>query len=449
MLFGPLADCLGRFGKRDPHAPYAPPEPFATRFASDPYSGEIAYVDENLGRLLRTLSGRGEMDRTLIILTADHGEALGDHGEMTHGYFAYNSTLWVPLIIYGPKLRPARINAPVSHADIFPTVCDLTGLPEPSGLTGRSLRRLLMGRSLGPRPIYFEALEGFYHRGAAPLRGIIDGSWKYLETPIPELYDISRDFRETRNLAASADLIPFKRSLERELREISVLRGEHGARMNDPETTARLRSLGYVASPAGRSKEDYGVADDLKTLLPLEQKLVRAGQLAKSGKSDESVRLLEDIIRARPDFTWAYAQLAETWFSIGRMEAHLRVLEQGVQANPADFMLASALGAALVERGDYRAGTSALRRALDLFDGDPGVWGSLGEASWKMGEFEMAAECFRRALALAPEDAIINGNAGNFYVDMGMKDRRPELIKEALARFKIALASDPSFGLGP
>ncbi len=428
----------------DPHAPYAPPEPYATRFAKDLYSGEVAYVDETLGKLFRAIEARQETGRTLVVLTADHGESLGEHGEMTHSYFAYNATLWVPLVVAAPGLKAARIKDVVSHEDIFPSVCDLLGLPKPPGLHGRSLRPLLEGRSPKPRPVYFEALEGFYHRGAAPLRGVIDGPMKYMDSPIPELYDLGSDFDEAKNLASGTDLAPYKKALEQTIANETAAPGARAARRTDPETVERLRSLGYASGPAVPDKKTFGVADDLKSLLPLEQELLQAGQLAKDKKPNESARLLEDLIKDRPDFTRAYAQLAELLYSQGRKDAHLLVLERGVQANPGDFTLLSALGVALVERQMFDRAVEVLGRALALFDQDPNVWDALGEAHWKMGDLEKADDDFRRALELAPGAAIINGNAGNFYVAWGLKTRKAELVRRSFAYFEAALATDPT-----
>ena len=428
----------------DPHAPYAPPEPYATRFAQDPYSGEVAYVDDTLGRLFAAIDARGETGRTLVVLTADHGESLGEHGEMTHSYFAYNSTLWVPLIVSAPGLKAGRVKEVVSHEDIFPTVCDLLGLRDPAALPGRSFRPLLEGRSQRARPVYFEALEGFYHRGAAPLRGVVAGPMKFMDTPIPELYDLDADFGESKNLASTTDLAPYKKILEKTIAGETRPSGAPAPRLTDRETSERLRSLGYASGPPAPAKKAYGAADDLKTLLPLEQQLVQAAELAREGKPDESVRLLEDLIRSRPALTRAYAQLAELHYSLGRKEAHVQVLEQGALANPGDFTMVSAYGIALVEYGDFARGIDVLGRAVALFDQDPKVWDSLAEAYWKTGEFEKADEDFRKALSLAPGDAIINGNAGNFFVAWGLKTRKADLVKRSFPFFEAALAADPS-----
>ena len=428
----------------DPHSPYAPPEPYATRFAADPYSGEVAYVDETLGKLFGAIDVRGETRRTLVVLTADHGESLGEHGEMTHGYFAYNSTIWVPLVVAAPGLASARLKDLVSHEDIFPTVCDVLGLPAPASLPGRSFGPLLEGRTRKARPVYFEALEGYYHHGAAPLRGVIDGPMKFVDSPIPELYDLRNDFDEAKDLASGTDLARYKKTLDRTMAGETAAHGGRAARLTDRETAERLRSLGYASGPPAPVKKDFGAADDLKTLLPLEQKLVQATQLEKEGKPDESARLLEDLIAARPGLTRVYAQLAELEYSRGRREGHLRALERGALANPADFTMVSAHGIALVEHGEFGRGIEVLGRALALFDEDPNVWGSLAEAYWKTGELERAEEHFRKALALAPGDAIINGNLGNFYVEWGLRTRNADLVKRSFALFDAALATDPS-----
>ena len=428
----------------DPHAPYAPPEPYAARFAQDPYSGEVAYVDDTLGKLFAAIDARGESGRTLVVLTADHGESLGEHGEMTHSYFAYNSTLWVPLVVAGPGLKAARVKDLVSHEDIFPTVCDLLGLQKPADLPGRSFSPLLEGRSRKARPVYFEALEGYYHRGAAPLRGVIAGSMKFMDSPIPELYDLGADFGESKNLASTTDLAPYKKILERTIAGETRTSGVPAARLTDRETAERLRSLGYASGPPAPPNKAYGASDDLKTLLPFEQKLIQAARLAKDGQSEESVRLLEDLIKSRPGLTRAYAQLAELQYALGRKDAHLRVLEQGALANPGDFTMVSAYGVALVEYGDFARGIDVLGRAVALFDQDPEVWGSLAEAYWKTGEFEKADEDFRKALSLAPGDAIINGNTGNFFVAWGLKTRQADLVRRSFPFFETALATDPS-----
>jgi arylsulfatase A-like enzyme len=158
----------------DPHAPYRPPVDFARGRA--PYDGEIAWTDAALGKTVDDLRGRGQLDRTVIVVTADHGESLGEHGETTHGLFAYDATLRVPLIVVGPGLAPREVTIPTAHVDIVPTLLDLLTLPWRGGLDGRSLRDEIAGTSSArERRIHFETLDASLTRGWAPLRGIIEG----------------------------------------------------------------------------------------------------------------------------------------------------------------------------------------------------------------------------------------------------------------------------------
>ncbi|GAJ11563.1 unnamed protein product, partial [marine sediment metagenome] len=186
----------------DPHDPYEPPEPFLTQYKENPYTGEVAYVDFVLGRFFAYLEENNLFEDTLVIFTGDHGESLGQHGEKTHGFFAYNTTIWIPLIITSPGFEKRRVEHYVSHIDIFPTVCDILNLEKPSFLQGVSLVPVLKGKKVPQRPIYFESLHAYYRKGWAPLRGFVFNKEKYIRSPIPELYDLGADFDEKNNLAA-------------------------------------------------------------------------------------------------------------------------------------------------------------------------------------------------------------------------------------------------------
>ena len=179
----------------EPHAPYQPPGTLAEGFREQPYDGEVAAADEALRPLLEPLLQAGRNGRTLVVLTSDHGESLGEHGEATHGIFAYEATLRVPLILYQPRiLRPRVVSTPAGHVDLLPTILDALSLPSPEGLAGRSLLEAAAGRSSeGASVTYFEALSGQLNRGWAPLHGVIHDRTKYVELPIPEVYDLAGD----------------------------------------------------------------------------------------------------------------------------------------------------------------------------------------------------------------------------------------------------------------
>ncbi len=427
----------------DPHAPYLPPEPFITKFVKDPYSGEVAYVDQELGKLLGDGVKNGWTGRTLVVLTGDHGESLGEHNESTHGYFAYNSTIHIPLIIAGPGITPSRVKSDAAHIDLFPTVCDLLGLRPPAGLQGASLAPALAGKSGQSRPIYFESLEPFLNRGWAPLHGLIENGKKFIDLPIPELYDLDKDFEEKTNLAPGTELASFRKNLEA-LRKTTGPRPAQGNMSVDPETRERLRSLGYLVSPVTKVKTKFGPEDDLKTLSPLHYKLTLSEVYRKAGKIAESVKLYEDLIKSKPDFAAPYDFLYQLYREQNLLDEGLSVLERGYKANPDNYILVAALGIALVKAGRFDAGIPVLEKAAGLFDQDSEIWHSLGIAAFRKGNPAQAVDYFNRALALAPGDALINDNLGAALTTIAMKNKSAPDLERALTVYQAAAAADPT-----
>ncbi|HSQ79239.1 MAG TPA: sulfatase-like hydrolase/transferase [Candidatus Bathyarchaeia archaeon] len=428
----------------DPHAPYAPPEPFLGRFRQDPYAGEVAYVDAEIGVLLGELAALHLTDRTLVVLTADHGEALGEHGELTHSFFAYNSTLHVPLIIAGPGVAARRVPANVAHIDVWPTVRDLVGLGPRPGLQGRSLAGLMKTGKAEDRPIYFESMEPFFDKGCAPVRGFVRGRTKFIDTPIPEVYDLAADFGETKNLAGKAGLGRLRQDLAALEKALSSPTARQSGRVADAPTLERLRSLGYAASPVPQPKASYGPPDDVKSVLPFEQRLERAILLGDSGRAAESIRELETLTADKKDFTPAYVYLARALMAQGRAEDAVRALDAGARENPANYALLAALGSLLVEvRQDDRA-AEALTRAIAIIDFDPDAWNNLGGIRMRKGDLDKALECFERAVALdagfAPAHVNIGAARMASYFGRG---RNPDDLAQALDHFRRAVEIDP------
>lgn len=232
----------------------------------------MAAADLALEPLVGPLLTRGRDGRTFLILTGDHGESRGEHGEKTHGIFAYEATLHLPLILHWPRLlRPARVAEPVWHVDLLPTVVDALGLGIPEGLPGRSLLAAAGEREKGSGAVYFGALSGMMNRRWAPLYGAVQGRLKYIDLPIPELYDLRDDPREERNLAPS-------RPREREEMQARLARlrsADRGVlrRAEDGETRERLRALGYLVSTDTPRSDRYGPDDDPKRLIALDAEM--------------------------------------------------------------------------------------------------------------------------------------------------------------------------------
>ncbi len=433
----------------DPHQPYEPPEPFLTRFKSDPYSGEVAYVDASLAKLFGFLKDSGQDGRTVVVFTGDHGQSLGEHGETTHGYFAYNATLWVPLIVSAPGLKPGRVTENVCHIDIFPTVCDLLGLDRPTFLEGRSLVPAMRGRDLASfssRPIYFESLDPYYHHSWAPLRGFIEGSKKFIDLPIPELYDLETDFGEAHNLAG--------KDVARERAKLAALMAPESGRETAPmarlsaEAREKLQSLGYTQGYQVPSKAVFGPEDDLKTLLPYNRKFEVAQESYFRGDSDQSIKLLRDLIRERPEFDRPYVFLMSVYLKQQRLADAEAVIRAGCEVNPRSYKLAVEYGLILTECGRNDEAIRVLGKASGMIDWDPELWNYLGVAYWNKGDLENARTSYEHALSLDPKYAVVLSNLGTVETELAMKSNDAVLLRQAMDHFKRAIECDPR-DLGP
>lgn len=237
----------------DAHTPYEAPAPFRARFAASPYDGEIAYVDSCMGRLVTALEQAGQLDRTLISVVADHGEGLGDHGEAEHGLFLYETVLRIPWIMRLPSREAAGtvVRTQVRSIDVAPTIAAIAGIPM-AKIDGESVVPILRGRApRDPSPSYAETFYPRWHFGWSEQKSIRVGDWKYIDAPKPELYDMRADSGERRNVVDSRG--PLANGLSTELNKIQAGFGAAAttdAPQPDPETLARLRSLGYVGIAA-------------------------------------------------------------------------------------------------------------------------------------------------------------------------------------------------------
>jgi tetratricopeptide (TPR) repeat protein len=404
----------------DPHAPYAPPEPYRTRHASEPYDGEIAYADTALGSFVAGLRRSDALTNTLVVIASDHGESLGDHGEGTHGLFAYEATLRVPLIMWAPpRLPAATIGDTMRLVDVVPTILDLLGAAPMVNVDGRSVRPFVSGeQQFEQAASYFEALNASRARGWAPLTGVVLDRLKLIELPIPELYDLDADPGEQRNLHAP------QRARARDL-ETWLDRIAKGAAPISPPTPidlgadARLRALGYVVPSPSRPRKVYGAADDPKTLVHLNTALDEAAAASARGDADTAVRTLQGIVSERPGLTMAYDRLGDVLRSTGRAAEAVRVLETAARAGYADRTMLRSLGAALRDAGDLHRSATLLvdlagRDATDLETAD-----ELGITLTQMGRRREAERQFRRVLARSPNAAETWNNLGSMFLAGG------------------------------
>lgn len=428
----------------DPHAPYAPPEPFADRYRDRPYNGEVAYVDFALKKLLDYLREQDLFRKTVVVFTADHGESLGQHGERTHGYFSYNSTIWVPLIITYPGAKPVEIAQNVSHKDIFPTVCDLLGLDKPRHLQGESLVPLLRGRRMKERPIYFETLYPYYSRGWAPLRGYIHGKEKFIDSPLPELYDLSRDFEEEQNLADGRKLDRYRKELARLMEGLSFKGSAGATRQLDRESLEKLRSLGYVSEMQIVQKEKFGPEDDIKTLLPFHNRAAEALNIFKKGDEEEAIAVLKNVLRERRDVDVAYSYLARIYETLGKPDEAIETLNLGRKSLPSSYEVFLSLVDAYLKTGHYDEVIRTIKEGnLFQMEHDPEIWNCLGLAYTKKGDFHEAIKAYDMALSLHSRYPVVYHNLATVYYSLFSRSRDGNDYQRAVDNFKKAIELDP------
>ncbi len=430
----------------DPHDPYDPPEPFKTRFEKNLYDGEVVYVDHVLGKLLDHMEKEGLFKKTLIIFTGDHGESLGQHGEMTHGYLAYNTTICVPFILTYPDSKSGRVDQYVSHMDIFPTVCDILRIKKPGDLQGISLAPVMKSKRIPERTIYFESLYPYYSRGWAPVKGFIQEGKKYVQSPIPELYDLKADFDESHNLAEDQRLDTYRKKLNEVIEHYSYPENEKAKHLINRKSLERLKSLGYVSSPQAAKKESYGPEEDVKTLLPFHNKAVKAWELYEEGKIYEGFEMAKEVITERKDVDIAYTNLAKMYKEQEKLGQALEVLEMAHKHLPSNYgvIITYVSYLNLADRND-----DVIRIVENLqlpqMENDPEIWDFLGVAYSKKGEFEKAIHAFELSLSIDNEFAYAYRNFGTALFSRFLEKRDREDLTKSIWSFKKAVTFEPEF----
>jgi arylsulfatase A-like enzyme/tetratricopeptide (TPR) repeat protein len=466
----------------DPHDPYTPPEPFRSKHAGSLYAGEVAYTDMLVGRLLKTLEEAGVDETTVVVVTSDHGEGLGEHREMTHGVFVYDSTLRVPLIIKGPLISERSVSAAVGLTDVFPTLLEILGLPASSGIDGRSLVPLVRGgRDEPPRPIYAESQYARLHYGWSPLVAVVTEGFKYIRAPQAEVFDLGSDPRETRNIIDS------EAERARRMRElVEDWDSEAVPAALDSETKAKLEALGYVGSaPSQRTDIDpkdkihlihefftalssyrsgnfVDARDRLDGILEEDSGLLDAlflrGVLAmKEGETDVALRVFDEALALKPDHALVVFNRALLYRQLGRVEDAIPAFERALELDPSQVKAAFNLAQILQDRGDgdgalayyqkaiefhtQRLATGTHRQSLaEIHDG-------LGIVYFGKGDIPRAESEIRRALELAPDLKFGHYNLAQILERQGRVDEAAEEYGREIERDPANLKARQNLGL--
>ena len=424
----------------DPHASYRPPTPYADRFAERPYDGEIAWVDAQLARIVSALRSRGELDRTLIVVTSDHGESLGEHGELTHGYSLYDAVLRVPLIFRGPGVPAGRLVEPlVRSIDVAPTVLSLLGRGGLPASSGRDLRPLWEGADAAERVAYSETLATELELGWSALFSIRSERFRYVQAPRPELYDLEVDPGERQNLLQTdprghaAEALELAALLQSSLADAVQVAPER----LEAEALERLNALGY-ALPA-QPVEPSGL--DPKQGLHALGELLDAQTALAQGDLARTRALAERVLETMPRSSRAHALLVEVQLRSGQPRLALAHIEEAARLAPLSAHYQVMLGEIRRGLGDEAAAVEAFRRAETLDPREPLVQVWLMEGRVRAGDLSGAAEHARLALEGDPSDAMVRIKVGKLWSGAGEHER-------ALAAFEAAVQINPVPGYG-
>jgi arylsulfatase A-like enzyme/Flp pilus assembly protein TadD len=421
----------------DPHDPYEPPEPWASRYPDHPYDGEVAFADDLVGRLDTALQRLGLQNDTLLVVTSDHGEGLGEHGETVHGFFVYETTLHVPLLLRGPGIRPGtRLGVVARSVDLFPTVLELLGVEGPTKGAGRSLAAPLRGGpSPGEAPAYAESLLPLLHYGWSDLRALREGRFKYIQAPRPELYDLDTDPGELTNLLERepARAEAFRAELGRALQAEKAAVAAGGASV-DADLLEKLGALGYLG--AGSLPDSARTGADPKDRIgefKVLNRLMREGLLKlRAGDYTGSVERLSELLRHGVDSFEAHYYLARALTGLkrhGEAAAHYAKAGERLPAFAATHL---GLADSRIAQGDLPGALTALERGRTSCPKDPRLAERQAQVLRKLGRLPESIAAYQVALALAPRDGLLRVQLGEAFRDQGDLAGAGRLIREGI-----------------
>jgi arylsulfatase A-like enzyme/Tfp pilus assembly protein PilF len=426
----------------DPHAPYEPPQKFREPFSGSPYDGEIAFADQEIGRLLIYFRDKHLLERTLIAFVSDHGEGLGDHGEQTHGLLLYEATLKVPFIIRVPeKLRLAgkniagkRISQTVRLTDLFPTMLELLGLKQVGEVDGRSLVPLILGKGLPPVVSYFETLSSYFAYRWSPLRGVRFNQWKFILAPANELYDLRDDPRENKNLVVENK--PKAEELKAALFDITKEEAEvkaSAAKLGTKEAR-QLRALGYVSPSVASVPEitDLSLKDPKKMIRLIAEYLEPGSSAFDRGELDVALADFKKFVEADPMNPEGHLHLARVLLEMKDYDAAIRAYEKVLEVDSTNSGAYFYLGTIAQAVGDTDAALQLYNEALRLIPDSPEALANIGSLLLAQGATDSAMTLMQQALDTDPRNMVALVNLGLAYSSKGIYDQALQYFRRVL-----------------
>lgn len=424
----------------DPHTPYSAPAEVQKDFPLTrigAYDAEIAETDRQIDRLLKALEASGELDDTLVVVVADHGEMLGEHEEVTHGYFIYEAATHIPLILHGPGIEPVVVPHQVRLVDVAPTILAQLGLDPLDAAHGVDLAPALRGERL-ELDAYSESWYPRYHYGWSELRALQDGRYKLIQAPTRELYDLDADPEEQNNLAETErDLA---NALERRLNQlIESTQGdlaESAPQEIDEETAQRLRALGYLGGAPKNTQEDDRDRADPKEKIGLYNLLKQATAAAGAEQTDTAIELVSDALSQDPEIVEAHVILGNLTKRQGDVDAAIDSYRRALELDPEDIEATHLLAVAYKERGDLAEALTGFERVLQLDERN-------GRALWQIADAQMRGRRFAEAEAVLRRALSLDLDPTGFHLKLGECLIEMRRFAEAASEVRDALAETP------
>jgi arylsulfatase A-like enzyme/Tfp pilus assembly protein PilF len=425
----------------DPHYPYRPPPPYSEQYKDRLYDGEIAFADVQVGRLISFLKANNLYRSTLIIVTGDHGESLGEHGEKTHGFFIYNATLHVPVIIHLPGSASIKtVSELVSLADLMPTVLQALKVEIPAEVQGHGLLPLMVPRKAGEsRNLYAETFLPRLHFNWSELRAVETEKYQFIDAPKPELYDLSKDPGETQNLYAD------KKAVAEELRNrLTTLIGQYSAGQElaektglDPALMERLKSLGYAGFSGGGSTTvgDRSLPDP-KDRIQTYELISDAIAESQHGEYQSSAEKLTVALKTEPNSAPIHYLLGLNYYRLHEFPEAVEELQRVLQLSPDYSLAVFQLGLAYAHSGDFNQAIQTLKHALELDGTNFSAAYNLGAAYLTKKMVPEAMAAFRQTIAIAPEYAAGHRALGEVLLYQ-------QQVDESLSELRRAADLDP------
>jgi arylsulfatase A-like enzyme/Flp pilus assembly protein TadD len=431
----------------DAHHPYNPPSPYLQKYRTRPYDGGIAFVDAQVGRVVAYLKAKGIFDRTLIVVAGDHGEGLGDHGEKTHGFFIYESTLRVPLIFKlpaGTGQQKSVVDDSANLADLLPTVLEIVGVGRPKEVQGRSLVPSMAGRPNGaPAENYAETYLPRIHFNWSELRGVRYRQYHFIDAPRPELYDLSADPHELKNLYSGQRAVAneLRKRLGQLITQFTPTSGEKTAEATglDPALMERLKSLGYVAVAGGGDEvlSDRRLPDP-KDRVEVYELVSDALADSQRGRYAESIQKLQQAEKSEKDSLPVHYLLALNYYRQNNFPIAIEELQIVLKLSPEYTLANYYLGLSYTQTGDWDQAIASFRRTLELDATNFSAAYNLGAAYLKQGKVEDAEGAFRQSVKINPGYAQAYEALGELLLYKGKLD-------EAIAALRTSLVIAPGY----